>query len=142
MGGRLDAITLDLDDTLWPVDPVIERAEAALMDWFAERAPGVLARLDLAGLRRIRAEADREARVIVAEARRDAEIARGQGDAEATQIYAEAYGPDPEFYGFMRSLEAYEKTIGEHTTLVLSPKAEFFRFFERANPEPPGEDAP
>ena len=87
--------------------------------------------------RRIRAEADREARVIVAEARRDAEIARGEGDAEATRIYAEAYGTDPEFYAFLRSLEAYEKTIGEHTTLVLSPKSEFFRFFDRADPERP-----
>lgn len=92
--------------------------------------------------RRIRAEADREARVIVAEARRDAEIARGEGDAEATRIYAEAYGTDPEFYAFMRSLEAYEKTIGEHTTLVLSPKAEFFRFFEQASPEPADDGAP
>jgi membrane protease subunit HflC len=86
--------------------------------------------------RRLRAEADREARVIVAEARRDAQIARGQGDAEATRIYAEAYGTAPEFYVFLRSLEAYEKTIGENTTLVLSPKAEFFRFFEGADPEP------
>ncbi len=87
----------------------------------------------------IRAEADREARVIVAEARRDAEIVRGHGDAEATRIYAEAYSPDPAFYAFMRRLEAYEKTIGEHTTLVLSPKSEFFRFFDRADPEPLGE---
>ena len=70
---------------------------------------------------------------------RQAEIARGLGDAEATRIYAEAYSTAPEFYAFMRSLEAYEKTIGEHTTLVLSPKSEFFRFFDRADPEPPGE---
>jgi membrane protease subunit HflC len=84
--------------------------------------------------RRIRAEADRDARVIVANAQRDAEIARGEGDAEAARIYAEAYGPDPEFYGFLRSLEAYRKTIGENTTLVLSPDAEFFRFFESASP--------
>jgi len=91
---------------------------------------------------RIRAEANREALVIVAEARRDAEITRGQGDAEATRIYAEAYSTDPEFYAFMRSLEAYEKTIGEHTTLVLSPKSEFFRFLERADPEPAGEGTP
>ncbi len=80
--------------------------------------------------RRVRAQADREARVIVANARRDAEITRGHGDAEATRIYAEAYGSDPDFYGFVRSLEAYRKTIGENTTLVLSPKAEFFRLFE------------
>jgi membrane protease subunit HflC len=91
--------------------------------------------------RRLRAEADREARVIVAEARRDAEIARGQGDAEATRIYAEAYGTDPEFYAFLRSLQAYEKTMGKQTTLVFSPKAEFFRFLQQSSPEAAG-DAP
>jgi membrane protease subunit HflC len=80
--------------------------------------------------RGIRAEADRDARIIVANARRDAEIARGQGDAEATRIYAEAYGGDAEFYAFLRSLEAYRKTIGEGTTLVLSPDSEFFRFLQ------------
>jgi membrane protease subunit HflC len=80
--------------------------------------------------RRIRAEADRDARIIVANARRDAEIARGQGDAEATRIYAEAYTADAEFYAFLRSLEAYRKTIGEETTLVLSPDSEFFQFLQ------------
>jgi membrane protease subunit HflC len=80
--------------------------------------------------RRIRAEADRDARIIIANARRDAEIARGQGDAEATRIYAEAYGTDAEFYSFLRSLEAYRKTIGEETTLVLSPDSEFFQFLQ------------
>jgi membrane protease subunit HflC len=84
--------------------------------------------------RRIRAEAGREAVVIVAHARRDAEIARGVGDAQATRIYAEAYNQDPEFYDFRRSLEAYRKTIGANTTLVLSPRAEFFRFLERIEP--------
>jgi len=81
--------------------------------------------------RRIRAEADREARVIVANARRDSEIARGEGDAQAARIYAEAYGADPKLYAFVRSLEAYRKTLGEHTTLVLSPRSEFFRFLDR-----------
>ncbi len=85
--------------------------------------------------RRIRAEADAEARVIVAEARRDAEVARGEGDATATRIYAEAYGRDPGFYDFQRSLEAYQRTIDANTTLVLSPKAEFFRFFESSSPD-------
>ena len=80
--------------------------------------------------RGIRAEADRERRVIVANARRDAEITRGQGDAEAARIYAEAYSADPDFYGFVRSLEAYRKTIDGRTTLVLSPDAEFFQFLE------------
>jgi modulator of FtsH protease HflC len=78
--------------------------------------------------RRIRAEADREAKVIVAEAKRDADIARGEGEAKATQIYAEAYGRDPEFYAFQRSLEAYRKALREHTTLVVSPDSDFFRY--------------
>jgi membrane protease subunit HflC len=77
--------------------------------------------------RRIRAEADREARVTVAEAERDRRILEGEGEARAAAIYAEAYSEDPEFYGFVRSLDAYRKTIGEGTTLVLPPDSEFFR---------------
>lgn len=83
--------------------------------------------------RRIRAEAERDARIIVANARRDAEIMMGEGDAEATRIYAEAYGSDPDFYEFTRSLEAYRKTIGADTTLVMSPESEFFQFLERSD---------
>lgn len=80
--------------------------------------------------RRVRAEADKQARVIVAEAQRDADILRGEGDAEAARIYAEAYTADAEFYDFVRSLEAYRKTIGSNTTLVLPPDSEFFRLFD------------
>jgi membrane protease subunit HflC len=79
--------------------------------------------------RKIRAGADRDAQVIVAKAKGEAQVSRGEGDAESTRIYAAAYGKDPEFYAFTRSLEAYRKTIGEGTTLILSPDAEFFRFF-------------
>lgn len=79
--------------------------------------------------RRLRAEADRQARVIVAEATRDSEILRGEGDAEAARIYAEAYSADEDFYDFVRSLEAYRKTIGSKTTLVLPPDSGFFRLF-------------
>ena len=87
--------------------------------------------------RRIRAEADRQARVIVAEAKRESEVARGQGDAEAARIYADAYGTEPDFYAFVRSLEAYRKTIGKGTTLVLPPSHEFFRLFESMDAAPP-----
>jgi membrane protease subunit HflC len=87
--------------------------------------------------RRIRAEADREARVIVANANRDASITRGEGEAEASRIYAEAYGQAPEFYAFLRSLEAYRKTVGDKTTLVLSPDSEFFRYLQGSVVEPP-----
>jgi membrane protease subunit HflC len=77
--------------------------------------------------RRIRARADAEAQVIVARARGEAEAQRGRGDAEAAHIYAEAYDRNAEFYGFVRSLEAWRKTLGKHTTLMLPPDHEFFR---------------
>jgi modulator of FtsH protease HflC len=80
---------------------------------------------------RIKAEADREAVVIIAEAQRDADVLRGQGDAERNKIFAEAYSRDPEFFKFYRSLQAYKTGIaGEGTTLLLSPKSEFFRFMQ------------
>jgi membrane protease subunit HflC len=87
--------------------------------------------------RTIRAEADREAQVLVAEARRDSEMERGKGDAEAARIYAEAYSQDPDFYAFVRGLEAYRNTLGERTTLVLPPDHEFFRLFQSGGELPP-----
>jgi membrane protease subunit HflC len=92
--------------------------------------------------RAIRAEADREAQVIVARARRDAEIERGKGDAEAARIYAEAYSQDPDFYAFVRGLEAYRRTLGKDTTLVLSPNHEFFRLFQSGGELPAGSPPP
>ncbi len=79
--------------------------------------------------RKIRAAADREAQVLVATAKGQAQVSRGEGDAESTRIYATAFGKDPEFYAFVRSLEAYRKSIGDGTTVILSPNSEFFEFF-------------
>lgn len=70
--------------------------------------------------RRIRAEADKERETILSEAERDAERLRGKGDAEATRIFAAAHNADPQFYRFLRSLDAYEKLLGKETTVVLS----------------------
>jgi len=81
--------------------------------------------------RRVRAEADRDARVTVAEAHRQASELRGAGDAEAARVYAEAHSQAPEFYGFLRRLEAYKKTVGDKTTLVVSPDNGFFELFGR-----------
>jgi len=81
--------------------------------------------------RTIRAEADRRARVIVAEAREKSERLRGAGDAESARIYSDAYARDAAFYEFVRSLEAYRKTLGEGTTLVLPPEHEFFHSLNR-----------
>lgn len=78
---------------------------------------------------RIRAEAERDRTVVLADANRQSSILRGQGDGEATRIFADAFNRDPEFYAFYRSLQAYQKALGEGTTMVLSPDSEFFRFF-------------
>jgi membrane protease subunit HflC len=79
---------------------------------------------------RIRAEAERDRTIVLAEAQRQANILRGQGDGEATRIFADAFNRDPEFYGFYRSLQAYQKSLGDGgSTLVLSPDSDFFRYF-------------
>ncbi len=72
--------------------------------------------------------ADRESEVVRAEARRQSEKIRGDGDAEAARVYAEAYGADPEFYAFLRSLETYERALKDDTTLILSPASPFLRY--------------
>lgn len=94
---------------------------------------------------RIRAIADRKAVEIKSAAARDAEIIRGEGDAERIRIFAEAYNTDREFFEFYRTMSAYEKALpGSGTTMVLSPNSEFFRFFEDADAEaePSAEVAP
>jgi len=84
--------------------------------------------------REIRALAEREARTTLARAHSESEVARGEGDAEAAATYAAAYGEDPEFYAFVRSLEAYRKTLKEGTTMVLAPDHEFFRYLQPGAP--------
>lgn len=78
----------------------------------------------------IRAVADRQAVEIVADANRDANILRGEGDALRAAIFADAYGKDPEFFDFYRSMQAYGTALqGSNTTMLLTPDSEFFRFF-------------
>ncbi len=78
---------------------------------------------------KIQALADKERTIILAEAQRQSEILRGQGEGERNRILAEAFSKDPEFFDFYRSMEAYGEALGEGTTMVLSPDSEFFRFF-------------
>jgi membrane protease subunit HflC len=78
----------------------------------------------------IRARAEREATVIVADATRQADQLRGQGDAEKNRILAEAFGRDPDFFAFYRSMQAYENGLRQNDTrMVLSPNSNFFRYF-------------
>ena len=78
---------------------------------------------------KIQAIADKDRTIIIAEAQRQSEILRGQGEGERNRILGEAFGQDPEFFDFYRSMEAYGEALGEGTTMVLSPDSEFFRFF-------------
>jgi membrane protease subunit HflC len=78
----------------------------------------------------IRARADRDVTVLLAEATSQSEQIRGQGDATRNRIYAEAYGQDPGFFAFYRSMQAYERSMQHGDThLVLRPDSDFFRYF-------------
>jgi membrane protease subunit HflC len=78
----------------------------------------------------IRAKADRDVTVLIAEAQSKGEQTRGEGDAERNRIYAEAYGRDPDFFTFYRSMQAYESGLRSNDTrLVLKPDSDFFRYF-------------
>ncbi|WP_170558009.1 protease modulator HflC [Ruegeria atlantica] len=80
---------------------------------------------------RVRAQADRTVVELVSDARREAEIIRGEADAERNAIFAEAYGADPEFFEFYRSLSAYENALqGGNSSMVLSPDSEFFNYLK------------
>lgn len=80
--------------------------------------------------REIRAGADREREVILATAYETSQKLSGEGDAQATTTYAQAFGRDPEFYAFTRRLQAYEKVLSSGTTLVLPPDSEFLRYLQ------------
>ncbi len=81
----------------------------------------------------VRAEADRKSVEIVSGAKKEAEIIRGKADALTTKIFADAFGRDPEFYAFTRSLIAYEQSMtGANTTMVISPDSEFFDYIKES----------
>lgn len=80
---------------------------------------------------KIIAETEREKTVILAEAYKNAQILKGEGDAEAIKIYAESFNQNPEFYSFIRTLEAYKNTLNEKTTIVLSADSEFLKYLTK-----------
>jgi len=91
----------------------------------------------------IRSKADREATVIIAEANSAAEQVRGTGDGERNRLFAEAYGKDPEFFAFYRSMTAYETGLRSNDTrFLLRPDSEFFRFFANPAGHPPAAPKP
>jgi membrane protease subunit HflC len=85
---------------------------------------------------RIRADADRQVRVLLADAERDAARIRGEGDAQAIEIYAQAYNQDREFFSFWRSLQAYDTAFGtQNDVMLMDTRSDFFRYFDQAQPE-------
>jgi len=80
--------------------------------------------------RTIKAEADKDVEILLANARKQAEIIRGEGDKERNRIYADAYNLDPEFFAFYRSMEAYKKGLGRKSTYVLSPDSDFLGYLD------------
>ena len=84
----------------------------------------------------ITSTADKEVTVILANAKKQSEIMKGEGDGQRNKIFANAFGKDPEFFAFYRAMQAYEKAlIGGDTSLVLSPDSEFFKFFGNIKPQ-------
>ncbi|MBW2525887.1 MAG: hypothetical protein JRI23_17020 [Deltaproteobacteria bacterium] len=80
---------------------------------------------------KITSAADKERTILLAKTYKEAQAMYGEGDAESTRIYAEAYTKDPEFYAFTRNLQAYETALDENATLVLSSRSELFRYLTR-----------
>ena len=81
---------------------------------------------------KIRAETDKEKTILVAEAYKEEQIVRGEGDAMATKIYADAFNKDQKFYTFMRSMEAYKKSLKTDTTLLMSEDSDFLGFLNKS----------
>ncbi|KPD13712.1 protease modulator HflC [Phaeobacter sp. 11ANDIMAR09] len=141
-GASLDAESLGIaiiDVRLKRTDLPSENLEATFERMRAERvreATDERARGNEAA-QRIRAQADRTVVELVSEAEREAEIIRGEADAERNAIFAEAYGRDPEFFEFYRSLNAYEGALkGSNSSLVLSPDSEFFNYLRSSRGTP------
>ena len=121
---RLRRLALPADVT----GPVYARMESE-----RRRVANELRSLGAAESEKIRADADRQRQVILADAYRQAQKIKGEGDAKASAIYAQAYGQNPEFFAFYRSLEAYKATFRNRSDLlVLDPTGEFFQYFKQS----------
>ena len=142
-GARTSALSLGidiLDVRLKQTNLPMQNLEATYARMRAERereAADEIARGDEAA-QRVRAQADRTVVELVSDARREAEIARGEADAERNGIFASAFGQDQDFFAFYRSMTAYERALmGQNSTMVISPDSEFFEFLGGAGASTP-----
>ncbi len=138
---NVDAVKIGVeivDVRLKRVDLPSEVSESVYRRMEAERkrVANELRSLGAAEAEKIRADADRQREVIVAEAYREAQKIKGEGDGRAAAIYADAFGANPEFYAFYRSMDAYQKSFrSKGDVLVLEPNADFFRYM-KSGPRP------
>ena len=124
-----------IDVRLKRVDLPAEVSEAVYRRMEAERkrVANELRSQGAAEAEKIKADADRQREVIVAEAYRDAQKIKGEGDAKAAAVYGQAFGQNPEFYAFYRSLEAYRGSFrNKHDLMVVEPNSDFFKYLKNA----------
>jgi len=111
--------------------PEVSESVYRRMETERKRVANELRSQGAAEAEKIRADADKQREVIVAEAYRDAQKIKGEGDAKAASVYGKAFGENPEFYAFYRSLEAYRQSLGSKNDLmVVDPSADFFKYLK------------
>ena len=136
---RVKALGIDIVDVrMKRVDftPEISESVYSRMEAECKRVASEERSKGAAQAERIRAGADRQSEVILAEAYRDAQKTKGEGDGEAARIYADAFGKDPEFARFYRSLEAYRRSFSQKSdVMVVDPSADFFSYLKKEGGE-------
>lgn len=136
---RVKALGIDIVDVrMKRVDftPEISESVYSRMEAERKRVASEERSKGAAQAERIRAGADRQSEVILAEAYRDAQKTKGEGDGEAERIYADAFGKDPEFARFYRSLEAYRRSFSQKSdVMVVDPSADFFSYLKKEGGE-------
>ena len=136
---RVKALGIDIVDVrMKRVDftPEISESVYSRMEAERKRVASEERSKGAAQAERIRAGADRQSEVILAEAYRDAQKTKGEGDGEAARIYADAFGKDPEFARFYRSLEAYRQSFSQKSdVMVVDPSADFFSYLKKEGGE-------
>ncbi len=111
--------------------PGVSESVYGRMDTERKRVANELRSQGAAEAEKIKADADRQREIVIAEAYRDAQKIKGEGDAKAASIYAQAFGQNPEFYAFYRSLEAYRGSFkSKNDVLVLEPNSDFFKYLK------------
>ncbi len=138
--GKLQAFGIDLIDVRIKRADLPSEIEQAVYGRMRSERERIAAQLRAEGeeqAKQITSNADKEKEIILAEANKAAETVKGEGDAQALEIYADAYNQDPEFYRFWRSLESYKTALKDNTSIVLTNDSDYLRFLNTMKAEQP-----